>query len=381
MMSAKADDNHDKTAIVLQGGGARGAYQVGAVKAIAEIMRRRRSPFQIVCGASVGAINAASLATTACDFRAGARRNEALWRSLHSGAVYDTRALPLLATTLRWASTVLLGHFGVRASGGFLDYEPLRRLLTQQFDRKHLDRAIRTGALHAFCISASSYSDGCAVTFFEGPPNATGWARARRRGALLAITPDHLLASAALPVVFAPVRLQDGYYGDGSLRLTAPLSPAIHTGATRILVITTRDNLGITPDQAAPQSAPTIGNIIGHTLDILFNDNLEADHERMTRINHTLSLLTPDAQTRTPLRRIETILLSPSRDLREVVKQHNATVPLAIRLLMRSLGAWGGDGRLESYLLFEPAYIGALIDLGYTDTMQRKDEVRAFLQA
>jgi NTE family protein len=371
-----------KTALVLQGGGARGAYHVGAIKAIAEITERRRSPFKIVCGASVGSINAASIAVASNDFQAGARHLEDLWRSLNSSSIFNTRAIPLLITALRWAMTPIFTRLGFPTRGGLLDCEPLRLLLQREFNRSHLRSAIRTGSLHALSITASSYKRGEAVAFFEGVKEIEEWSRSRRRGTRTKISADHILASAALPFAFAPVKLEADYYGDGSLRLTSPLSPAIHLGADRILVITTRD--GNTAPRAngerGAEESPSIGEMAGHALDILFNDSLEADHERMTRINQTISLVSPEARQKSPLRVIETVLLKPSRDMRDVAKAHAKQVPWAIRFLLQSLGPKNGDGRIESYLMFEPDYIGALIDMGYADTMNRADAILDLLR-
>lgn len=367
-------------AVVLQGGGARGAYQVGALRAIAEITRRRRSPFQIVCGASVGAINAAPLAASSSNFQQGTRHLERLWRSLDCNSVYDARTLTLLRTGARWAWTLMFGHLGFGAPSAFLDNAPLAGLLEREFDRRHITRAIQSGTLHALCITASSYAEDKAITFFEGSEGLRGWNRALRRGERAEIGPQHLLASSSLPFIFAPVRLGNCYFGDGSLRLTAPLSPAIHTGAERILVIAARDNLPDPPPAAGVKPPPTTGEMAGHVLDILFNDNLDSDHERLSRVNQTLSLLTDKARERTPLRIIETLMLSPSEDIRAVADRHAGELPKPIRLLMHSLGSWGNDGQLVSYLLFESGYIGALIDLGHADTMARKSEILAFLQ-
>lgn len=367
-----------KLALVLQGGGARGAYQIGALKAIAEITGRKRSPFRIVCGASVGAINAAPFAASSSDIQHGTRHLEQLWRSLDSSTVYDTRTLKLFMTGASWVWTLLFGNFGFGAPCALLDYAPLGQLLSREFDRRHIAQAIRHGALDALCITASSYDEGMAITFFEGCEDLGDWDRSRRRGERTEIEPVHLLASSSLPFVFAPVQINGRFFGDGALRLTAPQSPAIHAGADRIMVIAARDNL---PDRAPnpDRHSPAIGEMAGHALDILFNDNLDADHERLLRINHTLSLLTDEAYDKTPLRTIETLLLSPSEDIRPIAARHRQELPRAIRLLMRSLGSWGTDSRLVSYLLFEPGYIGALIDLGHADTMARADEVRDFL--
>jgi NTE family protein len=369
-----------KTALVLQGGGARGAYQVGAIKAIAEITQRRLSPFKIVCGASVGAINAASIAMASNDFQAGARHIEELWRSLNSSSIFHTQAMPLFATASRWAMSPIFTRLGYPTRGGFLNYEPLKILLKREFNRAHLKRAIRTGSLHALSITASSYKRGEAVAFFEGAKEIKEWSRSRRRGTRAKISADHILASAALPFAFAPVRLESGYYGDGSLRLTSPLSPAIHLGADRILVITTRDGNTIPPTDGVMEESPSIGEMAGHALDVLFNDSLESDHERMMRINQTISLVTPEARKNSPLRAIETVLLKPSRDLRDVAKDHAKKVPWSVKFLLQSMGTKDGDGRIESYLMFEQDYIGALIDLGYTDTMNNAGTIKKLLR-
>lgn len=365
-----------RIALVLQGGGARGAYHVGAIKALAEIAGPGRSPFQIICGASVGAINASAVAVASTDFRAGAEHLEELWRGLDSSAIFDTRALPLIATGARWAMTPVLGPFGVRTTGGILDYAPLDRLLRREFSQARLRHAITSGALHAICITATSYTEGISVTFFQGIDEIADWERARRRGARVALGPQHLLASAALPFAFDPVRLDGGYFGDGALRLSSPLSPAIHTGADRILVITTRDGIPDRPD--TPKASPSLGAMAGHALDILFNDNLEADYERLTRINQTVSLLSPEARGQTPLKEVEALMLRPSEDVRTIAKALSADLPRVLRVMVRGLGGAEGDGQIESYMMFEPAYIARLIDLGHADTMAREAEIRGF---
>ncbi|SIS95536.1 NTE family protein [Roseivivax lentus] len=368
----------EKTALILQGGGARGAYHVGTLKAIAEITKARISPFHIVCGSSVGAINAASIAVMSRDFQAATRHLETLWRALHCDSIYETGGLPLFVNSSRWAATMMFGFLGLRSTGGFLDYAPLRRLLESEFNRPQLERAIKTGALHALAITASSYDQGNAVSFYEGVDEIRDWTRARRMGRRTKIGPEHLLASSALSFAFPPVRIENEYFGDGALRSNSPLSPAIHTGAERILVIGTRDTKHERPPDDTGSHPPTFGEVAGHALDILFNDNLELDYERMERINKTLSLLTDEARKKTPLKPIRPLLLTPSQDVRDLARPHAQDLPRAVRILMRSAGAWRKDGRLESYLMFEPAYVGSLIDLGHADTLARADEIEAF---
>lgn len=368
-----------KTALVLQGGGARGAYQVGVLKAIAEISGARRSPFQIVCGASAGAINAAPVAVMAQDFQVAVRHLERLWRGLHCTSIYETIPLKVLLSGSRLAGNLLFRFGGLRAGGALLDHAPLRQLLEREFNRKRLDRAISSGALHALCVTASSYSQGVAVTFFDGVEGIADWQRARRIGRRAQIGPAHLLASSSLSFAFDPVEIEGEYFGDGSLRSTSPLSPAIRTGADRVLVIATRDPLHQVPPKDLPTAPPTFGDIAGHALDILFNDNIEADYERMLRVNETLTLMPEDVRQQSRLRPISALLLAPSQDLRDIARPHAHDLPRTIRILMKMVGAWHHDGRLESYLMFEPAYIGDLIDLGYADTIARADELRSFL--
>lgn len=298
------DLDRDRTALVLQGGGARGAYQVGVLKAISEICDTRQSPFQIVCGASVGAINAASIAVMAQDFRIATRHLEALWRSLRCDSIYETRALKVFLSSSRWVGSLMFGLTGPRAGGGLLDYAPLKSLLEKEFKRSRLEQAITSGALDALCITASSYRRGIAVTFFEGNEGIPDWQRARRHGRRMQISPKHLLASSALSFAFAPVEVDGEYFGDGSLRLTSPLSPAIRTGASRVLVIGTRDPLRQDCSERPTAEPPTFGDIAGHALDILFNDNLEADYERMLRINETLSFIPNPDRRKLKLREI-----------------------------------------------------------------------------
>jgi NTE family protein len=253
-------------------------------------------------------------------------------------------------------------------------------LLQREFKRDGIARAIRQGALRALSITASSYNGGEAVTFFESVKGVEGWQRARRIGMRTEIQADHLMASTALPFIFAAVRVENQYFGDGSLRLTAPLSPAIRMGADRLLVIGARDAERNSGKDGETGEYPSIGDMGGHALDILFNDNLEADIERLHRINKTVQLLSPKRREESGLRFIDLITLQPSRDLRNIAEEHAHEMPRTIRLLLRSIGSWGKDGRLVSYLLFEPGYIGALIELGYEDTIKRCDEIREFLR-
>lgn len=360
--------------LVLQGGGARGAYQVGALKAIAEILGRRRNPFPVITGASVGAINAAPLAAAASDFRFGVAQLEKLWRGLRCDKIFQTHPSAIAASSARWLWTIAFGGLGLGDPVALLNNAPLGELLAREFDPEMLSRTLKSGAVKGLAVSASSYRAGSSVTFFQGGEGESEWDRARRFGRRAKIDARHLLASSALPFVFPAVEIDGAYYGDGALRLSAPLSPAIQLGADRLVVIGARDK-AVPPPNHETEEYPSIGEMTGHALDIIFNDDLDVDIERLERINRVVGAMDKSESDRLGLKEIRMIVLQPSADLREIARRHEHEMPRTIRMLFKSIGAWGKDGRLVSYLLFEPGYIGELIDLAYRDTMDRRHEV------
>lgn len=365
--------------LVLPGGGARGAYQAGALKAIAEIAPHQQVPFPVIMGASVGAINAVAAATHAQDFKRGVARTVGFWRSLRTSDVYKTDLFSVLKTGAHWVSSLTpLGALGLAHPRSLLDNAPLRALLERSVDLPAIDEAIRAGALRAVGVTASSYDRARAVTFFQGSDGIEEWSRVRRDGVATRLGIEHLMGSAALPFFFCAQRIGNEYYGDGSLRLTSPLSPAIHCGADRILVIGIRDAKPL-PAKTTEPIYPSLGTLSGYLLDTVFMDNVDADIERALRVDHTLSLLPAERQRQTSLRDIDILMLQPSRDVRHIAREHAHEMPWTIRMFLRRLGVWGRDWRLPSYLLFEPGYCGTLIDLGYADTMARAEEVAAFL--
>jgi NTE family protein len=368
------------TGLVLPGGGARGAYQVGVLKAISDLLHVNRNPFQVVAGASVGAINGALLGCHAGNFREGVSRLDKLWSTIHTSDVYRTDLSAIAASGLRWLFSLAFGGHGITNPKSFLDNEPLVQLLRRELDLSLLADAIENNELRALGVTASSYNRGIAITFVEGHSEIAEWQRARRSGVRCRITVDHILASVSLPFMLPARRVGSEYFGDGSLRLTAPLSPAIRLGADRILVIGIRD-LKREKAPTATVPYPSLGNLAGYMLDLIFMDNLDADIERLQRINRTLSLLEPDQRRKAKLRKIEVMTIEPSQDLRELAGRYAADMPATIRMLLRGIGAWDREWRLASYLLFEPAYLQELISLGYHDAMKRREDLQKFLQA
>jgi NTE family protein len=369
-----------RTGLILAGGGARGAYQVGVLKAIAELFPGVANPFPVICGVSVGSINAAFVASQAHDFPSAIERLEHLWLALRSDKVFRTDVAAVTKTAMHWLLTLTVGGIGGGNPMALLHNTPLYHLLVRDIDFAGIERRLEEGALDALAITASSYANGRAMTFFQAADGLPDWRRARRDGVHCRVSADHLMASAALPIIFPPWMVDGDYYGDGSLRLTAPLSPAIHLGAERILVVGTRDRLVETVQGGERhQRSPTLGDIAGHLLDLLFNDNLNEDVERLRRINRTLSLVPRDKAQDSMLRNIEVLIVQPSKNIGEIARRHVREIPWTIRGLLRGAGAWGSGWRVPSYLLFEPGFCGELIELGYADVMARRDEIGAFL--
>lgn len=372
-----------KTALVLTGGGARAAYQVGVLSAIREILPDpSQNPFPILCGASAGAINATVLACWAESFGNGVEQLRRTWAGFHASDIYRADAWGVAATSARWLSALMLGWLVRQNPRSLLDNAPLRALLEQRLDFSRIDRAIASGALHSLSLTCSGYASGHSVTFFQGHPDLKIWSRMQRFGARTALTVDHLMASSAIPFVFPAVRINREYFGDGSMRQLAPISPAVHLGAERILVIGSgrmmKDNT-----RASQESYPSLAQIAGHTLASIFLDSLYVDLERLTRINDTLSLIPESVRKEhgLALRPIEALVIAPSERLDAIAARHVHALPRPVRTLLRGIGAMNRrGGALASYLLFEPEYTGALIALGYADTISRKSEVLEFLK-
>lgn len=372
-----------RTGLVLSGGGARGAYQVGVLKAIAEIVPDARPPFGIVTGVSVGAINAVALVSRPFDFRAAVTRLEALWRGLHCERIYRTDVRAIMSRMTAWAGSAAFGRLGVPPPDSILDNNPLRELLEAETDFAAMRQALRAGVLRAVAVTASSYRTGQAVAFHDSAGLAGQWVRARRTGREVELSVDHVMASTALPLVFPAQRIGREYFGDGALRQTSPLSPAIHLGADRLLVIAGRDgSIDLPPeDEGEEPDYPSPGLIAGQLLDILFNDWLDADIERLERINATLGRMTEAQREAGPLRRVGLLTIRPSVDVRDVTARHIRALPRTVALLLRLIGALKPPYVLPSYLMFEPDYLGELIDLGHRDAMARSEEIAAFLAA
>ncbi len=332
----------------------------------------------MICGTSAGAINAAVLASHAHEFTTGISRLEHFWSTMFCSRVYRTDAWTVLKTGLQWAFSLALGGRLVSHPRALLDNQPLREFLEQTLRLDGVGKAIEQNALRGVCITASGYTCAAAISFYQSVPEVKPWERARRFGVPVELKVSHLLASAALPLLFPAERIGNEFFGDGGMRMLAPLSPAIHLGADRLLVISTRDEK---PDPSPVKRVPypSLGEIGGYLLDTIFMDTLNADLNRLSRINRTLALLGEDQRNESGLKFMDSLVIRPSRDLREITHQHMAEIPRAVRTLLQALGGWGRDWRMASYLLFESAYCRELMRIGYEDGLRQQEEIKAFL--
>ena len=373
-----------KTALVLPGGGARGAFQVGVLKALAELLPKGTpNPFSVLSGTSAGAINSVVLASKAQRFRLGVAELERVWSNFRCHQVYRTDNATMLKSSLHWLSSIVLGGFLVGMPKSLLDNAPLRALLSRNVRFPRIQDAIENGYLDAITVTAAGYGTARSTSFYQADTSLEEWARTRRIGVRGELHLDHLMASIAVPMIFPPVQIDGEYFGDGAMRQATPLSPAIHLGADRILVIGVRDETADEPPTPSnPQSWPSFANIAGYMLDTLFMDGLYSDLERMTRINQLVDAVKPEHRTGSlaSMRAIDTMLIVPSQDLREIAHKHKQELPFALRALLRGIGGKKpSESRLLSFLLFEQAYTRELIDLGYTDGMKVKDQLRDFV--
>ena len=374
----------NNTALVLPGGGARGAFQVGVLKAIAELMPPRASnPFPVISGTSAGAINSVVLASKARHYSVAVDELERVWSHFRSKHVFRTDSWTMFKSSIHWMTALVFGGLIVGAPRSLLDNTPLRSLLSRNIRFPRIQASIDGGYLDAVAVTAASYGSARSMTFFQAAAGKQHWARTRRVGMRQELHLDHLMASIAVPMIFPPVRIDGEYFGDGAMRQATPLSPAIHLGADRILVIGVRDETADpAADPGSPQPFPSMGQIAGYMLDTLFMDGLYSDLERMTRINQLIDSVEPLKRTGTliKMRPIDTMVIVPSQDLRAIAHKHRGELPLPLRALLRGVGGRNpSENRLLSFLLFERGYTQELIDLGYNDAMAVKDQLRDFV--
>lgn len=378
-ISMNALSRQEVTGLVLTGGGVRGAYQAGALKAVAEFSGSETVPFPVIAGVSVGALNGFGLASNASDFQASVATIEKFWKSLRSDRVFRNSNNRIIMAGLRLAASYTFPRFFGNAPRSLLDISPLKTALEEAVDVKGISNGIASGILKSVGVTCSGYSSGHAITFFEGDEKISEWSRMRRDGRRTILTLEHVMASASLPLLFPAILLGEEYFGDGLLRLTSPLAPAIHMGATKLMIIGTRDLVRPEPNRVGTKPHyPTPGDFGGYALDTVFHDSLDADVERLRRVNYFLERLTPSQKESVPLKHIDALLLRPSRSLHELALEHMDKMPPVLSRFLKDHQSKSAPGSIESHLMFEPDYIKALFNLGYNDTISRRQELEAF---
>lgn len=375
------------SALILSGGGARAAYQVGVLKALAELLPEgAANPFPIICGTSAGAINAVTLAAHEGSFASAVAYLEGIWLGLEPQSVYRCGWLELLGSAGQLLLSTVNRGVGVGRPLALLDNTPLAQLIRGAIDFGRIDRAIARGDLHAVAVTATGYGTGRSVCFFQGRPDIPEWERYRRSGRRTLINLDHLMASSAIPTMFPATRIEFEYFGDGAVRQLTPLSPALHLGADRLFIIGVSANRQrpLPADPAVTSHSPSIAQIIGHLLNSAFVDSLDSDIERLDRVNNLIAQRNASGagDPGDGLRYIDRFVIAPTRALDTMALEHVDALPASLRMMLRVTGGTesGAGATAASFLLFARDFVAALIDLGYADAMAERGALAQFVQ-
>lgn len=381
-MTLKRNYLESKNALVLTGGGARAAYQIGVLSAITKFIPRNHGiPFPILSGTSAGAINSTALACYASCFHLGVKKLEWAWKNFNISSIYHSDPFNVFSHVAKGMLASFQADYANKQPRSLLNNAPLRELLTEIVDFKRIDNNIMRGYLSSVAVTASSYSSGDSISFYQSDGNTPNWLRARRRGELSQLNTQHLMASAAIPMIFPSAKIKNQHFGDGSIHQLSPLSPAIHLGAKKIFVIGVEQPKKISASVLDSQHPPTSGTIAGHLLDSIFADTMHSDLERMARINETLKLISLKKRNANEgLQHIDSFVINPSQDINLIAAKYYYDLPISIRLLFRATGIGSNsESSLISYLLFDKNFCSELIKLGFADAMQQEHNIKGFL--
>lgn len=372
-----------KLGLVLSGGGARGAYQAGVLLGIAEIAAEMglSHPFKIVTGVSAGAVNATSLVSSQADFADVAMKLTHDWSTITADQVFKTDVLAAGRLGFKFIFDTAMGAFHKKKlARSLLDTSPLKKYLEKSIPFSEISNTLKSGKIESLALTAMNYTNSHSMTFVQSHDPAPMWDRSRRRSVQSQIGVEHVMGSGAIPLFFPPVAIGDDHYGDGCLRNTAPLSPAIHLGADRLMVIGVRR-----PDHLAPSVQahiePSLARVTGVILNALLMDAIEFDMERLARINLTVDLIPNATRTSMQLRKIEYLWIRPSQDIGKIAAGLYHKLPSVIRYLVSGLGSQKEASELTSYLLFDPEFCGELSKLGREDALSNREAITKFFTA
>lgn len=372
----------NNNALVLSGGGARAAYQVGVLMALKELLPPQSNPFSIISGTSAGAINAVSLASNGEDFQYSVDVLRRLWQELTIDHVFRTSTCDLWGGIYRFGRSFFNEGVDYHRPLSLLDNSPLNAFLTKNIHFSNIQTNIDRGILRAVSVAALGYSSSNSVNFFQGQKNLEEWERFRRIGKATTIGMEHLLASSAIPWIFPTVRIGQEYFGDGAMRQLAPISPVLHLGADRIFIIGVSGNRQAYTKRYSPRSRhpPSMAQMAGHLLNSAFVDSLESDIEHLERVNELMNLVNENDKNAIALRPVRTLIISPSKAIDKIAGRHVRYLPKTLRFFMRSSGATArrGGSVLSSYLLFVKPFIDELVELGFQDAMWEKESIQDF---
>jgi len=373
-------------ALVLSGGGARGAYQTGVLLALGDLCSKvkQKTPFKIISGVSAGAINAAFMAAEAEDFSLGVQKLSHMWSKIEADQVFKTDAVSLGKIGLQWMGELSFGGLSGSTPGkALLDTSPLKDLIAGNLDLSKIAQNIERKTLHSLAITALDYKSNNTITFVQGSPHVDMWERSRRKSERATIRPDHIMASSAIPLLFPPIPVDESYFGDGCLRNQAPLSPALHLGATRLFVIGVRKVSETADDQRAllSKGPPSVSRVINVLLNTVMLDSIELDIERLRRINEFMNRVPEEHHANLNFKKVEYTWIHPSEDIGAIAADMSARLPRVIRYLLKGLGPLEDASEIISYLLFDRKFCERLIEIGYEDAMRQADAIVDFLAA
>lgn len=371
-------ENH-RAGLVLSGGGARAAYQLGVLQAVNKILDNpTQTPFPILTGISAGAINSCVLATHSHQFSEGVDRLSKVWEAFQPEHVYRTDISYLTKNLLNWVWGMARSKGKPENPLALLDNTPLKKLLTSVVQFDSIQDNINKGNLDALCTTAYNYNSGDSVSFYQGHEELADWHRFRRRGQADFINVEHLLASSAIPMVFPSGAIDGVHYGDGAMRLLAPLSPALHLGARKLFVITVNP---LKSKEIKQIATPSLGDISGHLLNSIFIDSLESDIERLIRVNELLAHI-PETDTikgDLSLKPVDALVISPSIDPAMLAGQYFEDLPKGLKFFFNRIGVGEDKGEsILSYLLFYAPFTQHLMRIGFEDGLAEEKAIREF---